>query len=211
MDTRKHVRNGAFTLVELLVVIAIIGILVALLLPAVQTAREAARRTACVNNMRQMGLGIINFESTNQKFPSAGQAKRGGSGPNAGQNVFFTPRREIESRGDASHSVQTYILPFIEEAAAFDQFNIKFRYDIEPSVSGAERNRQAAQTPVSLFLCPSTAGRNSEQDAEGYGFTRLLGTRDRTAGTQRKPRPATIQMCTEWRFESKSTNGHGWS
>ena len=61
--------NAAFTLVELLVVIAIIGILVALLLPAVNSAREAARRTQCVNNIRQLGLACLNYESALSRFP----------------------------------------------------------------------------------------------------------------------------------------------
>jgi prepilin-type N-terminal cleavage/methylation domain-containing protein len=108
--TNTAARKG-FTLVELLVVIAIIGILVSLLLPAVQAAREAARKSACSNNMRQMGIALFNYESALQKLPSAGQAKRGGVGPNAGQNVFFTERRKLESRGDASHSMQTFIVP----------------------------------------------------------------------------------------------------
>ncbi len=67
--TQRRGRRSAFTLVELLVVIAIIGVLIGLLLPAVQAAREAGRRSACGNNMRQLGLAMHNYESANSKFP----------------------------------------------------------------------------------------------------------------------------------------------
>lgn len=161
-------RPKGFTLVELLVVIAIVGILIGLLLPAVQSAREAARRAACANNLRQIGIALHNFESTLKRLPSAGQAKRGGTGPDAGQNVFFTTQGRLESYGDASHSAQTYLLPFMELNNIYDMYNISYRYDREPAV--AARNQQAAQTAVDAFICPST-GRDTLFDAEGYGFT----------------------------------------
>ena len=165
MKTKK-----GFTLVELLVVIAIIGILIGMLLPAVQMVREAARRTTCANNMRQMGLAIHNYESAHMKFPSAGQAKRGGSGPNAGQNVFFTEQRRIESLGDASHSVQSWVLPFMEANNIYDLYNIRYRYDYDPTLPEAPTNQQASKQAVSTFICPST-GREDLVDAEGYGYT----------------------------------------
>ena len=160
----------AFTLVELLVVIAIIGILIGMLLPAVQAVREAARRTTCSNNMRQIGLALFNYESAFEQFPSAGQAKRGGTGPNAGQNVFFSDRGVIESFGNAAPSVQTYILPYVEQGNVYDLFNINYRYDIDPSLPEAPTNQQAAKTGLAIFVCPST-GRGQLQDAEGYVYT----------------------------------------
>jgi prepilin-type N-terminal cleavage/methylation domain-containing protein/prepilin-type processing-associated H-X9-DG protein len=170
MENKFRKINSGFTLVELLVVIAIIGILIGMLLPAVQMVREAARRTVCANNMRQMGLAIHNYESAYGRFPSAGQAKRGGTGPNAGQNVFFTDRGNLESFGDASHSVQTYILPFMEQGNVYQLFNIRYRYDFEPTSTLALTNQDAAKTNIPNFVCPST-GRGPSNDAEGYGFT----------------------------------------
>ncbi len=95
---------AGFTLVELLVVIAIIGVLVALLLPAVQAAREAARRTQCTNNLKQLGIGIHNFHDTNNKFPFNYQLV----GPNAWEAL----------------SAHYFILPFIEQQTVFQQFRI---------------------------------------------------------------------------------------
>ncbi len=92
--------RSAFTLVELLVVIAIIGVLVALLLPAVQAAREAARRSQCANNLKQLGLALHNFESTNKKIP----------GGEYSQASYLSP--------------QVLLLPFMEQTALYNRFDL---------------------------------------------------------------------------------------
>ena len=99
-STHRH--QDAFTLVELLVVIAIIGILVALLLPAIQAAREAARRSQCTNNMKQLGLGVLNYESTKRKLPAPGQCDSTGG----------------DSTTYMIHSTATVILPLASMANA---------------------------------------------------------------------------------------------
>ena len=159
-------QKSAFTLVELLVVIAIIGILIGMLLPAVQTVREAARRTSCSNNMRQMGLALHNYASALREFPSGGQAKER---PGSGDNVFFNIRSERETRMAPSHSVQTYILPFMDGGNIYDLFNLDYRYDF--AGPEAPTNQTAAKTAVPTFVCPSVQGRGPKVDAEGYGFT----------------------------------------
>src|SRR6187200_274973 len=96
-------RRPAFTLIELLVVIAIIAILIGLLLPAVQKVREASMRTKCQNNLKQLGLGIHNYESSNKRLPSPGE----GVIPNSATKDYDT------------HSFFTYILPFIEQDSVY--------------------------------------------------------------------------------------------
>ena len=98
-------RSRAFTLVELLVVIAIIGILVSLLLPAIQAAREAARRDQCINHLKQIGLGFMNHESTHRFFPCAGW------------NAFYLGD-PFGGRSEQPGGWSFQILPFIEEQAS---------------------------------------------------------------------------------------------
>ncbi len=107
---RVGVRRG-FTLVELLVVIAIIGILVGLLLPAVQAAREAARRMQCSNNLKQMGLAVLNYESTYKKFP----VKTGGTANFCGS----CPERNAANYNRLSVFVP--LLPFIEQTPLYNR------------------------------------------------------------------------------------------
>lgn len=99
----------AFTLVELLVVIAIIGILVALLLPAVQAAREAARRMQCQNNLKQLGLALHNYHDTYKRLPSLAQ----------GTNQAAVPERD-SNYGMLGGIV--HMLPFVEQTPLYDQF-----------------------------------------------------------------------------------------
>src|SRR3954464_6649530 len=111
----KSVRPRArgFTLVELLVVIAIIGILVALLLPAIQAAREAARRTQCTNKMKQLGLAVLNYESARKTLPLAFTPNWTGvqkSGACPGAGTTGNPTNNLKH-----HFILTFILPYLEE------------------------------------------------------------------------------------------------
>ncbi len=129
-------RQYGFTLVELLVVIAIIGILVALLLPAVQAAREAARRSECGNNLKQIGLALHNHHDTYKVLPP------GGSGPST--NAATGPTAPFT--GNIGWLV--YILPFMEQSSLYDKFNFAANFDASP-------NSALVPTLVSGYQCPS--------------------------------------------------------
>ncbi len=160
----RMVRRFGFTLVELLVVIAIIGVLMGLLLPAVQMAREAARRASCQNNVRQLGLAVMNYESTKQKFPpgytqarinAAGQIWTGGS---------------TSGFSFQGHSVFYYLLPYIEQGNVYD--NMDARVMLNNRVTDPRLNRAA--TVLKMLICPSdqlTGESERHTNGEYYGMT----------------------------------------
>ncbi len=132
-----------FTLVELLVVIAIIGILIGMLLPAVQMVREAARRTSCSNKIRQLALAVHNHESALQRFP----VNQIGPGISLGSGVF----------GPGYYSWLVPLLPHIEQQNLYNLFDLSKNNGDGNSykVSSAHRNAAAVSAPVDTFLCPS--------------------------------------------------------
>jgi len=137
----------AFTLVELLVVIAIIGILVGLLLPAVQAAREAARRMQCSNNLKQIGLALHNYHDTYRKFPKNNMWWNGNSN---GDPRMADP---MDQRG---HSWRAMILPFIEQTATFEQIDWTRPISDDTSMGPDDvTNLDIARRPMSIYLCPS--------------------------------------------------------
>ena len=164
MVIRKTFHRGnhtadAFTLVELLVVIAIIGVLVSLLLPAVQAAREAARRTQCTNQLRQMGLGALNHESTHKHLPTGGWGHFWLGDPDRGA-------------GESQPAGWLYnILPYVEQTALYE-----LPGDGTPNTLTTDQltaGLQLAETPVSLYYCPSrrpaiTYTKNSDGNRVAY-------------------------------------------
>jgi len=157
-------QRTAFTLVELLVVIAIIGVLVALLLPAVQAAREAARRAQCSNNLKQIGLGVLNLESSLKSYPTGGVAP--------------WPRIENYSKGNKPFGPEKQglswafqILPYLEQG----------------SVQNLATTEQLQSTPIGLYFCPSR--RPPQQNPVNkawlmdYAGLTTAASRSQTAGT----------------------------
>ena len=140
--TLSLLRRG-FTLIELLVVIAIIGVLVGLLLPAVQQAREAARRSACTNNMKQVQLAILNYESVNKRLPAQGNTHE---------------LRAIRSASDGKRwSFYTNLLPYLEQVATHDQLfeEIKSFPNPAPWWGPNSPDFQGLLESISALLCPS--------------------------------------------------------
>lgn len=129
MRISRFYMHKAFTLVELLVVIAIIGVLVALLLPAIQAAREAARRTSCQSNLRQFGIALLSYHDARRTFPAGAWLRLGASGP------------EILANANVS------LLPYFEQGNLLPLWNHELSY--------WQQSRTILETPIPLFSCPS--------------------------------------------------------
>jgi prepilin-type N-terminal cleavage/methylation domain-containing protein/prepilin-type processing-associated H-X9-DG protein len=139
-----RIRRG-FTLVELLVVIAIIGVLMSLLLPAVQTARESTRRTSCSNNFKQLGVALLNYESARKCLPTGADAKVWDTAPTLPQTFF-------------RWSTFAQLTPYLEETAARNALDLSV--PLYTNVAGvvSAQNRTGVALKISLFLCPTDAG-----------------------------------------------------
>lgn len=143
LKTRNRTERSAFTLVELLVVIAIIGILVGLLLPAVQAVREAARRSTCQNNLRQIGLALLNYESGQMAFPP-------------GQTWTITKTANPDRIG---YSWLTQILPQLEAGNTFE----KLELSLAPDAPG---NHFGISASVPVAVCPSTSRLDGDRSGD---------------------------------------------
>ncbi|HEV7281767.1 MAG TPA: DUF1559 domain-containing protein [Pirellulaceae bacterium] len=153
-------RRRAFTLVELLVVIAIIGVLVALLLPAVQAAREAANRMSCGNNLKQIGVAIHNYHDTHKRFPPIG--------------IRYPPNNTVQG-----HSMHTFLLPYLEQSGVYDRIQMD-RLLFDPVNIAPATCVYDAMIPS--YQCPSTDSLLADYVAAGYlpsgTSTKPFGTTD---------------------------------
>ena len=163
--TRQSNRRLGFTLVELLVVIAIIGVLVALLLPAVQSAREAARRVQCQNQMRQIGIALQNYHDTNGQLPP-------------GEYWYFNPDKK-PTAGWMSWGWMPKVMPFMEQANAMVGADLDYGSTVN-NFQGVF-NRDAIQRNVPGLLCPSNPYR--DVTSENEGFQALANSRNQIAET----------------------------
>jgi len=179
-----------FTLIELLVVIAIIAVLIALLLPAVQAAREAARRAQCTNNLKQLGLGFANYESSNGCFPQ-------------GSFMMLPPGNPAATpcSGYHEHSILVAVLPYIEQGQVYNAFNFNLHF---PGVW----NSTAQITGVASIFCPSdptVSQLNFGCFSWGERYTSYKGN----SGTWFSPGRYADPNCTTYNFSTQLAQANG--
>lgn len=182
MQQNPTTLRNAFTLVELLVVIAIIGILIAMLLPAVQAAREAARRMSCSNNLKQIGLALINYEEALGNYPPA---RIGTDGIDPPQCTGLQAHQRQGTSGFVA------ILPFLEQNTLYDQFGGFEKGGVFPeeysatTTSGWDTPQvlAALRTRPSVFVCPSDIAADVNSDGHAVGsYAFCQGTVGPSAG-----------------------------
>ena len=176
-------RRRGFTLIELLVVIAIIAVLIALLLPAVQAASEAARRSQCVNNLKQLGLAIQNYADANDAIPPTG----------TNQSILPAPYMN-------DLAMKPRLLPFMEQQAIYNSINMTFWYNNAVNVT-------ATGATISGFLCPSDSnqinramGANSAFKFGENNYVNNIGTHLNFAGKKFDGPAYSLRVCSVSHF-----------